>query len=194
MTTVEIIQIPNDDDWLKIRNDFLASKRKHSDVTPSSQLRLKYLFSEHSPLYGIMYAWEFHDLPYWISNQIVRSHEGFYPVVSSQRNDIQYEYDRRKAPQDALVNLRVTANPVAIMATSRKRLCLTASAETREIWGLFVQELNKYDPLLASLCVKPCVYKNTFCNEVFSDCKYYKTKKLQEELESYKNVISSLKG
>lgn len=190
---VKILNVPSDQDWLDIRNDFLASKRKSSTKSPSDELRLKYLFSEHSPLYGLKYRWQFIDIPYWVSVQITRSHEGINHIVSSQRNDIQFEYDRKEAPQDAPVNHLCVANPVAIMTTSRKRLCYTASAETRDVWKMFLVELEKYDPILTSLCVKPCVYRNGICPEVFSKCKFTKTGAYQTEWDKYMETISYLK-
>jgi hypothetical protein len=188
---VNIILYPSPEDWLQIRNDFLVSKRKDTDKIPSDKLKAKYLFSEHTPIYGLQYKWDFIDVPYWISNQIVRSHEGIFHIVSSQRNDIQKEYNRKKAPQDAPVNLRITGNPVAIMTTSRKRTCFTASPETRIYWLKFLEELKKVDPLLAKLCVKPCVYRGGICPEVFHDCKFNKSSAFDKEFEEYHDFIMS---
>lgn len=125
-------------------------------------------------------------MPYWISVQLSRSNIGIHHIVKSQRNDIQKNYDRRKAPQDALVTHRCVANPVAIMNTSHKRLCLTASTETRNVWGLFVNELKKVSPELSVLCVKPCVYRNGFCPEVFSACRFNTSSQFEIERIEYK--------
>jgi hypothetical protein len=190
---IKIVDYPTEQDWIRMRNNALFTQRKSSDKSVSSKLKTKFLLSEHSPIYTIRWTVEFYDIPYWTSNQIVRSHEGFTPFVSSQRNDIQYKYDRRKAPQDANVNLRFDGNAEAIITISKKRLCLTASSETRVIWEKFIDELKKVSLELANLCVKPCVYRNGICPEVFSDCKYNCTKKFIKEVEEYRNIFESCK-
>ncbi len=186
MITCKILNYPSDQDWLDIRNDALSSQRKTSTKVPDYDLRVKYLVSEHNPVYGLQYRFEFTDLPYWIAMHLKTHHVGVHQITSSQRNDIQGEYDRRKAPQDSLVNHRIISNPVSIITTSQKRQCFTASNETRYVWGLFISELYKVAPEVAGLCVKPCVYRNGFCPEVFSNCKFNTSENFRKELEEYK--------
>ena len=106
-------------------------------------------------------------------------------LSSSQRNDIQREYDRRKAPQDSPVNHRCIGNAAAIINISQKRLCLTASSETRIAWGMFLRELQEVSPEIVQLCVKPCVFRNGICPEVFSDCRWNHTDNFKKELSDY---------
>ena len=183
MVECEIIEYPSDSDWLKMRNDALVSQGKKSEKVPSRDLKVKYLVSKHTPIYTLQYTWQWTNLPYWISVQLSRSNIGIHHIVKSQRNDIQKEYDRKKAPQDSPVIHRCVANPVAIMNTSQKRLCYTASMETRKVWGLFLEKLNEVSPELAVLCVKPCVAMNGFCSEVFSNCKFNTSSAFIKELE-----------
>lgn len=183
---VLIVDFPSTEDWMRCRNNALFTQRKVvSEMPVSSKLKTKFLASEHSPIYTLRWTVEFYDIPYWVSNQIVRSHEGFIPFVSSQRNDIQKDYDRKKAPQDAPVNLRFDANAEAIMTISRKRLCYTASSETRKLWEMFLVELQRCSPELHALCVKPCVYRRGICPEVFSDCRYNQSLPFFNELREY---------
>ena len=193
MTKVQIIKVPTDEDWLAMRNQSLGALRKSSHNTPSPELRSKYLASEHSPMYNLQYSWRWIDLPYWISVHFVRHNIGINHTVSSQRNDVQKNYDRRKAPQDALVNHLCVANPVSIISVSHSRLCLTASSQTRDAWRLFLKELGKHDPEIIKFCVKPCIYRG-LCPEVFSGCRYMSSDKFREEREVYKNIFLNNKN
>jgi hypothetical protein len=191
-TTIEFIKYPTDEDWLIARNCALTTHRQSSDKTPSSKLKSKLLFSEHSPIRTLKYIWEWKELPYFISVHFVRHHEGITHFVSSQRNDIQYLYDRRQARQDSPVNHRCIANAQAILNISKARLCNNASEETQEAWKLFLDSLKIVSPELAQLCVKPCVYRNGICPEVFKCCGYNKTPRFNREVKEYLDFINAL--
>lgn len=182
---VELISHPTDEDWIIARNNALITQRKQSDKVPSSSLKTKFLISEHSPIRSLEIIWEWRDLPYWISVHFVRHHIGITHYVSSQRNDIQKLYDRRKAPQDSLVNHRCVANFQAILNISRARLCICASKETRQAWNSFLDAIKEVEPELYRCCTKPCVYQNGLCKEVFKPCGYNKTQAFKNELENY---------
>jgi hypothetical protein len=184
---VEIIKYPTDEDWIITRNNALETQRKSSTKVPNSKLKTKFFLSEHSPIRSLEFVWRWVDLPSWISVHFVRHHEGITPFVSSQRNDIQFEYDRRKAPQDSPVNHRAVANAQAILNISRARRCINASLETRQAWQLFLDTLQPFAPELVSVCVKPCVYRGGICPEVFKPCGYNRTKKFEEELADYRS-------
>jgi hypothetical protein len=121
---------------------------------------------------------------------MVRHHEGFQPFIISQRNDIQYEYDRCKAPQDTLINMRFSANAQAIINISRKRLCNKASKETKQLWGDFLCELNFVFPEIIPFCVSECVYRNGICPEVFKSCGYNLTDWFCEKTSEYRNLFT----
>jgi len=182
---IEIVKYPNDEDWLIVRNHALFTRRKSTDKVPDEKLKLKFLLSEHSPIYDLRFVVNFFDIPSWITVHYVRHHEGFIPFISSQRNDIQHEYDRKKAPQDTLVNMRFSGNAEAILNISRKRLCHRASSETRSVWMEFLNELQKYCPELEKCCVPQCVYRNGICPEVFEPCGYNKTETFLYKQEKY---------
>ena len=190
---VNIIYTPTKEDWLRARNNALTTQRKQSDKIPSSELKKKMIFAEHSPIRDLKVVWEWIDLPSWVSVHFVRHHQGIEHFVSSQRNDIQQLYDRRKAPQDSPVNHRCSANFQAILNISRARLCLNASAETRKAWNLFLEELFDYEPELVGLCVKPCVHRNGICPEVFKPCGYNKTNHYKMYQKVYNNYIGFTK-
>jgi hypothetical protein len=184
---VEIIEYPTDEDWIIARNNALETQRKSSDKIPSSKLKTKFLLSEHSPIRSLKFIWRWVDIPYWVAMHIRTHHTAIDHYISSQRNDIQFDYDRRKAPQDALVNHRAVANAQAIINTSKARECTNASPETRQAWQLFLDTLQPFAPELVSVCVKPCVYRGGICPEVFKPCGYNRTKKFEEELADYRS-------
>lgn len=186
---VVIVNAPTDQDWLNVRNDALFTQRKSTDKAPSSELKKKFLISEHSPIKDIFVRWEWYDVPYWIAMHFRTHGIGIVPFISTQRNDVQDLYDRRKAPQDALVNYRATANMLEILHISRARLCLVASPETTKAWTMFLQELYYHEPELVQLCVKPCVYRNGICPEVFKPCGYNKTEHYKKYQKAYNIFI-----
>lgn len=187
---IEIIKYPTDEDWLLVRNSALFTHRKSSDKTPSSSLRMKYIASEHSPIRDLIVVANFYDIPSWVSVHLIRHHEGFQPFISSQRNDIQHEYDRNSARQDVPVNMRFSANAQAIINISRKRLCNKASKETHELWDNFLVELNFVFPEIIKFCVPECVYRGGVCPEVFGCCGYNKTKIFDVKLSRYKTLFT----
>lgn len=182
---VKIIKFPTDNDWIIARNNALFTKRKENYTDISSSLKIKFLASEHSTIRSLEYIWQWENIPYWVSVHFTRHHVGITHFVSSQRNDIQFGYDRKKAPQDTLVNHRCLANVQAIINISKARLCSTASSETRIAWKLFLSSVKLITPELYSLCVKPCVYRNGICPEVFRSCGYNKTDLFKNEIENY---------
>lgn len=85
----------------------------------------------------------------------------------------------RYAPTD----LACVINAEAIINMSRKRLCVKASAETREIWETVIDKVSECDPYLAKHCVKPCVHCG-FCREA-KPCGYMKTRIYEKQREEY---------
>jgi hypothetical protein len=182
---IEIIKYPLDEDWILVRNNALETQRKHSDKVPSSELKTKFLVSEHSPIRSLIFVWKWIDLPYWVSVHFVRHHIGIEHYVSSQRNDIQKLYNRKQAPQDAPVNHRCVANAQELINMSKARTCINASLETRQAWGMWLNSLKDVAPELYTLCVPPCIYRNGLCPEVFKPCGYNHTKVFEQKLSEY---------
>jgi len=103
--------------------------------------------------------------------------------VTTQRTD-RTGTDRNELPQGSLVDYQFTANAQAIIAISRKRLCMCASKETREAWSMFLELLKEVEPELYSVCVKECVYRGGYCPEMFP-CGYSTTTGMVVELINY---------
>lgn len=168
--TVKILESPNILNWINTYKLALGTEGKNTDKTPSDTWKAKLILSEHSPLRTLKITWEWHNLPYWVSVHLVRHKIGIEHFVQSQRNDRQDQYDRNTAPQNSPVLHRCIANYQAILNISRRRLCQKASPETRQAWMIFLANVADVDPILASLCVPSCVYRNGLCTE-FKPCK-----------------------
>ena len=190
MTDIILIKYPTDDDWVVCRNNALTTQRRASTKPPSSDWKTKILIAEHSPIRSLEFIWEWRDLPSWVSVHFVRHHEGITHFVSSQRNDIQKLYDRRKAPQDTPVNHRCVASAQALLNISRARTCFNASLETRNAWNSLLASLQPVAPELFALCVPPCVFRNGICPEVFKQCGYNETKVFNLRMGEYLNVLT----
>lgn len=187
---IRIIKYPLERDWLDVRNNALCTRRKSTIIHPDNKLRTKFLVCEHSTIRSLEYIWQWEDIPYWVSVHITRHNQGITHFVSSQRNDVQNKYDRREAPQNALTNHRCVANAQAILNISRARLCKSASIETRDVWNMFLTSIKDLTPELYNLCVKPCIYRNGICPEVFNPCGFNKTELFKTELDKYIEVVN----
>jgi hypothetical protein len=187
--TVEILKSPDDNDWLLARKCALNTVHKETENIPSSELKKKFIASEHSPIRTLRLVWKWIDIPSWVSVHFVRHSKFADHFVQSQRNDRQKEYDRNTAPQNSPVSHIVETNFQEVLAISRVRLCLQASVETRNEWIAFLEELRKTQPELVEMCVPNCVYRAGLCPEVFSKCRYNETEMFRKELEQYSKIF-----
>jgi hypothetical protein len=174
---VKLLDFPSEKDWLAIKNATMTTIGKSVSTAPDDEWKYKILLSEHSPIRKLKFSWVWHDLPSWVSVHFVRHKVGIEHFVKTQRTD-RTGIDRNNLLQGALVIHECEANAQTIMNISRKRLCLQASIETREAWGLLLSEIKKVEPILYSLCVPECVYRGG-CPEFFS-CGMMKTKKYND--------------
>lgn len=131
---------------------------------PSDTWKKKMLLAQHSPIRLLQFRWRWTDLPYWVSVHLVRHKFGIEHWVRSQRTD-RTGISRDELPQNAPVTHECLANAEAIMFISRRRLCSQAAPETRKAWRMFLDELKKVEPVLASCCVPECLYRG-FCPEM----------------------------
>lgn len=132
---------------------------------PSYKWEARMLLAEHSPIRLVSYEWTWEDIPYWVTNHLVRHHEGCEKFVVSQRDDRNAnEVSRADRPQGQLISMRMCCNAQALINISRKRLCAKASPETREAWRLVKEGINAEDPVMADKMVRECVYRG-FCPE-----------------------------
>ena len=151
---------------------------------PSDSWKKTILLAEHSPIRKIRFSWRWKDLKSWVSVHFVRHKFGIEHWVSTQRSD-RTGNDRDSSRQDTPVIHECEANAQALIFISRRRLCRQASPETRAAWQEVKADVQKCDPILASVMVPVCIYRG-FCPE-FRSCGYVNTPQYKEALEKYRS-------
>lgn len=141
------------------------------DKEMSLELKKKYLKSEHSPIRLLNFIIKM-EIPYYNSVHFARHKFGVEHFVQSQRNDRQNQYDRKSAPQDAMVSHIMYINAQELMTMSHKRLCGQADIDTRKIMQTIVKEVLKTNPEFEDVLVPNCQYLHR-CPEFFP-CGRYK--------------------
>ncbi len=143
-------------------------------ILPTVKTWSKWLNSEHSMIRCFGLRIELTDVPYYVHVHLVRHKIGCEWFVRSQRptalNPV--EYDRRKAPQDAPINLILDTNPQAIINISQVRLCTKADKNTLYVWNNIGWAIRQHsDPYIATISdvmKKRCIYRGGVCYELQS--------------------------
>ena len=164
--TVEIVRYPKEEDWLLVKQCALVTVGKESEVPPTEEFKKKILRARHSPIRELKFVFMIRDLPSYVSVHLCR-HVHAQPYVKTQRNDRQKAYDRRKAPQDAPVNMMWSINGEELITVANKRLCMLASEETREVVKLICEKAAEVCPEIASELVPMCKRNGGVCHEMF---------------------------
>ena len=173
------------DVWRKVKRAARTTINKDGEgVYPSDSWKKTILLAEHSPIRKIKFEWKWKNLKSWISVHFVRHKHGIEHWVTTQRTD-RTGKNRDEARQDALVSHECDANAQTLIFISRRRLCAQAAAETRKAWQEVKAEVEKADPVLASVMVPECIYRG-FCPE-FKSCGYVDTEAYQEALKKYRS-------
>ena len=131
---------------------------------PSSKWKMRMLLAEHSPIRLLQFTVLLEDIKSWVSVHLVRHKIGIEHFVRTQRTD-RTGVNRDDLPQSSLVDHRIHANAQALIAISRKRLCMKASEETRMAWIRLLMAVEEADTHVAAACVPDCVYRG-WCNEI----------------------------
>lgn len=191
--------IPFKEETMALKLDFFGTRSTWRDVAdaarttinkeagtgePSGAWKKRMLLAEHSPIRQLIFRWKWHGLKSWVSVHLVRHKFGIDHFVSTQRSD-RTGTDRNASRQDTPVSHECIANAQAIMNISRKRLCMQASAETREAWKMVVEAIAVEHPEVAACCVPECVYRG-FCPE-FKSCGYAKSPAFERAVEAYRS-------
>ena len=166
MAKVTLLEYPTEKDWFGVKERALVTVGKHAATPPDLAWRNHILEARHSPIRYLRFSFYLEDIPYWVSVHLCR-HVHAQPYIRSQRNDRQKEYDRTKAPQDSPVSMIWDMNAEELMTIANKRLCLLASAETREIVQDMCEEVLNVCPEFSLLLVPSCAYSGGFCHEMF---------------------------
>lgn len=168
--------------WQKVKNLAMRTIGKDSGKAPSTQWKTKILLAEHSPIRSLKFYVTVWSLKYWISVHLVRHKTGIEHYVSTQRTD-RTGVERDDLPQKSLVSHTMDVNAQALIYMARKRLCNQAAAETVKTFKVIKEEIAKYEPELASVMVRECVYRG-FCPEM-KCCGYVKTEEFRRERLEY---------
>lgn len=164
------------------------------DKEPSDNFKVRSLMSEHSQIKLVEYLVSFKALRQWVGVHLLR-HGFMLPFIHSQRGDRrELPCKRDDLPQGELNDQDFVMNAQTLINVSRRRLCNTASAETREAWQSVKNEIEKCDPVMSRFMVRQCVYRG-FCPEAPEKCcGFVKTDKFLEELKVYREGFVQPKG
>ena len=180
---MEIKYMETTDNWREVADAARTTVGMgEGEGEPSSEWKRKILLAEHSPIRKLWIKWKWVELPYWVSVHIVRHKIGIEHFVRSQRTDRTGE-DRCNKSQCAKVEHEAEANAQAIINISRKRLCNQAADKTQRAWLRVVNRLQAYEPELASVCVRECVYRG-FCPEM-EPCGFIAKPEFEEARKEY---------
>ena len=173
------------DVWPKVKRAARTTISKDGEgLYPSDSWKKTILLCEHSPIRKIKFSWKWKNLKSWVSVHFVRHWLGILHWVTTQRTD-RTGVDRDESPQNTPVSHKCEANAQALINISRRRLCSQASTETRAAWREVKAEVEKVDPVLASVMVPECIYRG-FCPE-FQSCGYVNTEAYRQALAEYRN-------
>lgn len=157
---------PTAEDWMYVKTIALRTEGKVAKNPPTSEWKHKVLRARHSMIRELWYKFYLKDVPYYVAMHLVRHHEGCQPYVTTQRNDRQDKYDRRKAPQDTPIDLTWTMNAETLMTVANKRLCFKAVEETRNVIEIMCSIALNDTPEFDHLLVPMCIYHGRRCDEM----------------------------
>lgn len=123
---------------------------------PSAVFKTKILISEHSPIRLISFLWDWRQIMSWVATHWSR--HKFEKFISTQRTD-RTGIDRNHLEQGELVDFLGDANVQNLIDAFRKRLCYTASEETRNLGEDFKTILRGIEPEISDVLVPNCVYR-----------------------------------
>lgn len=169
---VELLKHPTAADWMEVKRRALVTVGKEPVAEPTEEWKKAILKARHSPIRYLTFSF-YLEIPYWVSVHLVR-HVHAQPYVRSQRNDRQSDYDRNKAPQDAMVSMIWDMNAEEFITIMNKRLCNQAAQETREVAMRMKALVAEPCPEFIDEMVAMCVREHE-CNEMFPCGKVLKT-------------------
>ena len=144
-----------------------------SGLKNTDEFKKNILRAEHSPIRDLIFKWEWLEIPHWVVVHWVRHKWEKY--VGTQRPD---RTGVSRGLQEDPQNMRGEANTQHLIDSWRKRLCLRASTDTRQLAEDFKEELHTIDPFVADVLVPNCIYRGGCCEFKKSDpdrCKFYES-------------------
>ena len=170
---VEILKHPTKEDWNWAKTCTLNTVGKFSTKDATHEWKIKLLKSEHSPIRELWFGIKM-EIPYWVSVHFVRHHIGVNHYIQTQRDDrTNKTISRADTPQGQIVSHIMSVNAQELMFMARKRLCMQASPETREVMQEICKQVIELNPEFKDVLVPLCSYRNGTCTE-FYPCGYNK--------------------
>ena len=167
---VTMLKSPTLDDWIEVKRRALVTVGKEAINAPDIEWARKMLKSRHSPIRYLQFSFLIQDIPYWLSTELSRHHEGCEKYIRSQRDDRnKSEVSRSEKPQGALVDMIFDCNAESLMTIMNKRLCGCATEEMQALMIMIREKVINLNPEFDSFLVPMCEYLN-YCPEVFSCC------------------------
>jgi len=168
MCKVEVLRHPTEEDWERCKMLALNTiGKRYTGGKVTCDWKVKMLGAGHSPIRTLMFTIKMVGIPYYVSTCFVRHKYGVEHYVSSQRNDRQDMYDRRKAPQDSPVTHIMDVNAQELIQIAHMRLCGQATEEMREIMRDVCKAVLETNPEFHPFLVPKCM--ECGCNE-FHPC------------------------
>ena len=144
-------------DWEEVVNDCRSTVGKSPlGKEPSAAFKKSILISEHSTIRGILIKWIWEIIPSWVATHWSRHKWECY--IKTQRSD-RTGVSRDKLPLDAPVSFTGEANTQHLIDSFRKRLCKTASRETRQYAEDFKKTLKPVESEISDVLVPNCIYR-----------------------------------
>lgn len=179
------------DSWQLVKDAAMNTIGKKSGKYPDNDWKIRLLMSEHSPIRLQKYVWMWEDILSWVSVHFTRHKIGIEHWVKTQRTD-RTDIDRNKLPQDTKVNHTCEADAQANINISRRRMCTSASKETRDYWKEYWNKIAEVDKPMAYTMVPECIYRGgcpeypKSCGLWESFCKKHSDENLLDIHERYK--------
>lgn len=146
-------------------SDFNLAEKACS-FTAGSSVNIKSMHkmykSEHSPIRTQLFWIEMLDIPTFVSVHLVRHKVGVEHFVKSNRVD---RGGDQNAAREAPIKHGMLINAQALINIARKRLCSTASIETRQLMEIIKDKITEVDKDLAACLIPECEYRGGFCWE-----------------------------
>lgn len=125
----------------------------------------KMLRCEHSPIRARMYWVRMEGIPTFVSVHLVRHHVGVDHFVMSNRDDRGGDGDDN-VTRNSPVTHSMHINAQALIAMSRKRLCLNSHKKTVAVWTKVRKTIAAIDPEMGKFLLPECAYRNGLCPEL----------------------------
>lgn len=164
---VEILKYPTQEDWKWVKTCTLNTVGKTSVKDPTTDWKIKLLKAEHSPIRELWFGIRM-KVPYYVMGHFVRHHIGCNHYVQTQRDDrTNNPIPRAELPQGAEVSYILSINAQELMFLARKRLCMQAAEETRQVVKEIVRQVEELCPEFKGLFGPLCQYRNGACDEFY---------------------------